>query len=226
MKEFANHADNFAGIVWRHVQIVLLVLLPTVGLGLPLGWLVHRSVRWQRWLLALLNIIQTIPSIALFGLLMVPLAWLAGAWPALAGWGISGIGLAPAVLALTLYSLLPVVRATQAGLNQVPAAVLQAAQGMGMRSAQILWQVQWPLAAPVILAGLRTAAVQTVGLAAVAALIGAGGLGTLMFDGLFGSAQDLVLLGVLPIVALGLLLDLGFGALAESLRPPSQRAVG
>lgn len=226
MKEFANHADNFAGIVWRHVQIVLLVLLPTVGLGLPLGWLVHRSVRWQRWLLALLNIIQTIPSIALFGLLMVPLAWLAGAWPALAGWGISGIGLAPAVLALTLYSLLPVVRATQAGLNQVPAAVLQAAQGMGMRSAQILWRVQWPLAAPVILAGLRTAAVQTVGLAAVAALIGAGGLGTLMFDGLFGSAQDLVLLGVLPIVALGLLLDLAFGALAEWLRPPSQRAVG
>jgi osmoprotectant transport system permease protein len=132
---------------------------------------------------------------------------------------VNGIGLAPAVVALTLYSLLPVVRGTQAGLAQVPTSVLDAARGMGMQTAQILWWVQLPLAAPVILAGVRTAAIQTVGLAAVAALIGAGGLGAIMFDGLFGSAQDLVLLGVLPIVGLALLLDLGFKGLAEWLRP-------
>jgi osmoprotectant transport system permease protein len=219
MKEFANHADTFADSVLRHLQIVLFTLAPTLCLGLPLGWAVHHSARLRQWLLPPLNIIQTIPSIALFGLLMVSLAWLAGAWPWLAHWGVSGIGLAPAVVALTLYSLLPVVRGTQAGLAQVPTSVLDAARGMGMQTAQILWWVQLPLAAPVILAGVRTAAIQTVGLAAVAALIGAGGLGAIMFDGLFGSAQDLVLLGVLPIVGLALLLDLFFKGLAECLRP-------
>lgn len=219
MKEFAHHADTLAGAVWRHLQIVLYTLAPTVCFGLPLGWAVHRSARLQRWLLPVLNIVQTIPSIALFGLLMVPLAWLASAWPWLARWGVSGIGLAPAVLALTLYSLLPVVRSTQAGLAQVPTSVLDAARGMGMQAAEILWSVQLPLAAPVVLAGVRTAAIQAVGLAAVAALIGAGGLGAVMFDGLFGSAQDLVLLGVLPIVGLALLLDQGFKLLAEWLRP-------
>ena len=225
MKEFANHADTFAGSVWRHLQIVLCTLAPTLCLGLPLGWAIHHSARLQRYLLPPLNIIQTIPSIALFGLLMVPLAWLASAWPWLAHWGVSGIGLAPAVVALTQYSQLPVVRGTQAGLAQVPTSVLDAARGMGMQTTQILCWVQLPLAAPVILAGVRTAAIQTVGLAAVAALIGAGGLGAIMFDGLFGNAQDLVLLGVLPIVGLALLLDFGFRLLTEWLRPASNGAL-
>ncbi len=226
MKEYANHADTFAGAILRHLQIVVLTLLPTLCLGLPLGWAIHRSVSLQQWLLPPLNIIQTVPSIALFGLLMVPLAWLALTWPWLASWGVSGIGLAPAVVALTLYSLLPVVRGTQAGLAQVPAAVLEAARGMGMSQAQMLWQAQLPLAAPVILAGVRTATIQTVGLAAVAALIGAGGLGAIMFDGLFGSAQDLVLLGVLPIVGLALLLDLGFEVLARWVQPAMGATTG
>jgi osmoprotectant transport system permease protein len=219
MKEYANHADTFAGSVLRHLQIVAATLLPTLCLGLPLGWAIHRSEKWQQALLPLLNIIQTVPSIALFALLMVPLAWLAGVWPWLATWGVSGIGMAPAVLALTLYSLLPVVRGTQAGLAQVPAAVLDAARGMGMSAGQIFWSAQLPLAAPVILVGVRTATIQAVGLAAVAALIGAGGLGAIMFDGLFGSAQDLVLLGVLPIVGLALLLDLIFAMLARWVQP-------
>jgi len=221
MKEYANHADIFAGQVLRHLQIVVFTLLPTLCIGLPLGWAINHSAKWQQWLLPPLNIIQTVPSIALFGLLMVPLAWLAAAWPWLAAWGVSGIGLAPAVVALTLYSLLPVVRGAQAGLAQVPVAVLDAARGMGMGAGQIFWSAQLPLAAPVILAGVRTATIQTVGLAAVAALIGAGGLGAIMFDGLFGSAQDLVLLGVLPIVGLALLLDLGFEVLARWAQPPS-----
>ena len=155
----------------------------------------------------LLNIIQTIPSIALFGLLMAPLAWLAASWPALGRVGISGVGLAPGVLALMLYSLLPVVRGTLAGLAQVPSAVTQAALGLGFSPAQLFWQAQVPLALPVVLSGVRTASIQAVGLAAVTALIGAGGLGSLMFEGLFSSAQDLVLLGVVPIVLLGVLVD-------------------
>lgn len=221
MKEFANRSDTFLTFVLRHLQIVLLTLLPTLCLGLPLGWALQRYTRLQPWLLPPLNIIQTIPSIALFGLLMVPLAGLASAWPILARWGVSGIGLAPAVLALTLYSLLPVVRSTQAGLAQVPAAVREAGLGLGMSRWRLFWQAELPLAAPLILAGVRTATLQTVGLAAVAALIGAGGLGAIMFDGLFGSAQDLVLLGVLPIIGLALLFDVGFKLLA-GLTSPSQ----
>jgi osmoprotectant transport system permease protein len=154
-----------------------------------------------------LNVIQTIPSIALFGLLMAPLAMLAASYPAVAQAGISGVGLAPGVIALVLYSLLPVVRGTLAGLDQVPSAVVNAAQGMGMSPLQLAWRVQLPLSLPVLLSGVRSATIAAVGMATITALIGAGGLGAIMFEGLFSSAQDLVLLGVVPIVALAVLTD-------------------
>ena len=124
MKEYANRADTFVQAIARHVQIVGVALVPTLAIGLPLGWLAWRHVRAGASLFPVLNVIQTIPSIALFGLLMAPLALLAGAWPALARAGISGVGLAPGVIALTLYSLLPVVRGTLAGLKS-PAHYLQ-----------------------------------------------------------------------------------------------------
>jgi osmoprotectant transport system permease protein len=213
MKEYANRADTFGQTIARHLQIVLVALLPTLCIGLPLGWLARRQARVGASLFPVLNVIQTIPSIALFGLLMAPLALLAAAWPALAKAGISGVGLAPGVIALTLYSLLPVVRGTLAGLEQVPSSVRDAATGMGMAPAQIFWRVDVPLAAPVVLAGIRTATIQMVGLTAVTALIGAGGLGAIMFEGLFSSAQDLVLLGVVPIIVLGVLVDAAFTAL-------------
>ena len=213
MKEYANRADTFAQAMARHLQIVGVALLPTLCIGLPLGWLARRHARVGASLFPVLNVIQTIPSIALFGLLMAPLALLAAALPALARAGISGVGLAPGVIALTLYSLLPVVRGTLAGLAQVPSSVRDAALGMGMAPAQIFWRVDVPLAAPVVLAGVRTATIQMVGLTAVTALIGAGGLGAIMFEGLFSSAQDLVLLGVVPIVVLGVLVDAAFTAM-------------
>ena len=220
-KEFANRTDVLGPAVLRHIQIVLTALLPTVCLGLPLGWWVSRSKAGQRALFPVLNVIQTIPSVALFGLLMAPLALLAASYPALARAGISGVGMAPGVMALVLYSLLPVVRGTLAGLDQVPGAVREAARGMGLSDRQIFWQVDVPLAWPVVVAGLRTATQQAVGLAAVTALIGAGGLGAIMFEGLFSSAHDLVLLGVLPMVSLAVLADAFFKALmALTTRTP------
>ena len=213
MKEYVNRSDVFLAAITRHLQIVLLAMAFSLGFGLPLGWAACNSATLGRWLFALLNIVQTIPSIALFGLLMAPLALLALAWPALGRAGISGVGLAPAVIALTLYAMLPVVRATLAGLQQVSSAVVDAASGIGMSRAQIFWRVEAPLALPVVLAGVRTATIQVVGLAAVTALIGAGGLGSIMFEGLFSAAQDTVLLGVLPIIALGVLADVAFKAL-------------
>jgi osmoprotectant transport system permease protein len=203
LKEAANRSGGLASAVARHAQIVGLALAFTLCLGLPLGWLAANRPAVGRALLPVLNMLQTIPSIALFGLLMAPLAWLASAVPGLGRAGVSGVGLAPAVLALTLYSLLPVVRATWVGLAQLPPGVLQAARGLGMSARQQLLRVETPLALPVVLGGVRTAAVQAVGLAAVTALIGAGGLGAVIFEGLFSAAQDVVLLGVLPLVALG-----------------------
>ncbi len=213
MKEYANRSDIFMGVVVRHIQIVMVAAAFTLCIGLPLGWLACQKTRIAGALFPLLNIIQTIPSIALFGLLMAPLALLAAALPALARAGISGVGLAPAVIALTLYGLLPVVRGTVAGLEQVPSGVIDAATGMGMTRLQIFGRIELPLALPVVLGGVRTAIIQAVGLAAVTALIGAGGLGAIMFEGLFSSAQDLVLLGVVPIIALGVLADAVFKAL-------------
>jgi osmoprotectant transport system permease protein len=213
MKEYANRTDTFFEAIARHVQIVLVALVPTLLVGLPLGWAARRHLRLGKALFPFLNVIQTIPSIALFGLLMAPLAFMAASLPALASAGISGVGLAPGVIALTLYSLLPVVRGTLAGLEEVPSGVRDAARGIGLTPAQIFWRVDVPLAAPVVLGGIRTAAIQSVGLAAVTALIGAGGLGAIMFEGLFSSAEDLVLLGVVPIVVLGVITDAIFTAL-------------
>jgi osmoprotectant transport system permease protein len=217
MKEYANRSDVFSAAVLRHLQIVVLSVLPAVLLGLPLAWAMARTQRLRQVIFPVLNVIQTLPSIAVFGLLMAPLAWLASSYPTLARAGISGVGLAPAVLALVLYSLLPIARSALAGLEQVPVAATTAARAMGMDAWQLFWQVQLPLALPVLLVGLRTAVVQTIGLAAVTALVGAGGLGALMFDGLFSAANELVMLGVLPIVLMAVLADAAFKALAALL---------
>jgi osmoprotectant transport system permease protein len=215
LKEYDNRRDEFGAAVLRHLQIVASAILPSVLLGLPLAWACSRSAALRGWMLTLLSIVQTIPSIALFGLFMVPLAWAATRFPGLAEAGIRGVGLAPAVLALVLYSLLPIVRSGLAGLAQVPTAAKTAAQAMGMSAWQIFYRIEVPLALPVLLPGLRTAVVQTIGLAAVTALVGAGGLGALMFDGLFSAANELVLLGVLPIVLMALMADTVFKGLSQ-----------
>jgi osmoprotectant transport system permease protein len=219
MKEYANRSEMFATAVAQHMLIVLLAILPTILIGVPLGWWMHKARAAQQFIFPVLNVIQTIPSIASFGLLMAPLAWLATTFPALARASISGVGMAPGVIALMLYALLPVVRGTLAGLEQVPSSAVNAARGMGMSSAQVFTQVELPLALPVVLSGVRTATVAAVGLASVTALIGAGGLGAIMFEGLFSSAQDLVLLGVLPIVALSVITDAVFKVLVQLAQP-------
>ncbi len=207
MKEYAARQDVFRQALIRHIVIVLGALLPTLALGIPLGVLAFRASGFGRIVLAILNVIQTIPSIALFGLLMAPLSALALAVPTLRDLGISGIGLAPAIIALTLYCMLPIVRNTREGLAQVPVHIVDAARGMGMTGRQLFWQVEVPLALPVFVSGLRITLVQAIGLAAVAALIGAGGLGSIMFQGLFANALDLVLLGAVPIVLLAVMVD-------------------
>lgn len=207
VREYANRRDALADAVVRHVVMVLLAVLSAIVLGVPLGLLAHRRRTWRSGLFSILNVVQTIPSIALFGLLIAPLSGLATLFPRLATLGIGGIGIAPAVVALILYSLLPIVRNTAEGLASVSTSTIDAARGIGMTPRQIFRRVEIPLALPVFLSGLRIATVQTIGLAAVAALIGAGGLGAIMFQGLFANALDLVLLGAIPIVGLALTAD-------------------
>ncbi|PWC51568.1 ABC transporter permease [Azospirillum sp. TSA6c] len=218
LKEYANRREIFADAVLRHATLVAAALVPTLLIGIPLGIVAHRVQAVGRAVFPVLNVVQTVPSIALFGLLMAPLAALGAMLP---GSGISGVGPLPAVIALTLYSLLPIVRNTAVGLDGVPAPVREAARGMGLTPRQIFLRVDLPLALPVFLSGLRITVVQAVGLAAVAALIGAGGLGAIMFQGLFANALDLVLLGAVPVILLAVaadaLLSIGIAAATHSI---------
>nr|MCU0923731.1 ABC transporter permease [Burkholderiaceae bacterium] len=167
LKEYANRQQAFHQALSRHLLIVGAALLPAVLLGLPLGVAAFARPRFGKLLFATLGIVQTVPAIALFGLLIAPLAAI----------GLPGVGLLPAVIALLLYSLLPIVRSIAAGLAQVRAPVLEAAAAMGLTPRQRFWQVRVPIALPLLLAGLRVCCVQAIGLAMLGALIGAGGLG-------------------------------------------------
>jgi osmoprotectant transport system permease protein len=202
MKEYANRADVFWNEAQRHVVLAMGSLFAAVLVGLPLGVLCHRVTAVRGPVLGVLNIVQTIPSIALFGILIAPLAWLAANVPAAAVLGIRGIGAAPAFLALFLYALLPVVSNTVVGLAGVPGDANDAARGVGMTDRQRLLGVEFPLALPVILTGVRIVLVQNIGLATIAALIGGGGFGVFVFQGIGQTAMDLVLLGAVPTVAL------------------------
>jgi osmoprotectant transport system permease protein len=202
MREYAVNADRFADEVRKHLWLAFGSLGAAVLLAVPAGILCHRLPRLRAAVLATLNLIQTIPAIALFGILMAPLAALAASLPLAARLGIRGIGAAPALLALFLYALLPIVANTVVGLQRVSGAAVDAARGMGMTRQQILAAIELPLALPVILTGVRIALVQNIGLVTIGALIGAGGLGTFVFQGIGQTAIDLVLLGAIPTVAL------------------------
>lgn len=202
LKEYFNRADSFWAEGSKHVTLALGSLAAAVIIGLPLGILCHRVEKLRAGVLNMLNIIQTIPSIALFGLLIAPLGWVASHVPGAAALGIRGIGTAPAFVALFLYSLLPVVANTVVGLAGVPRAANDAARGMGMTDRQRLFGVEFPLAFPVILTGIRIVLVQNIGLATIAALIGGGGFGVFVFQGVGQTAMDLVLLGAVPTVVL------------------------
>ena len=207
LKEYANRQDVFDDALTRHLGLLLGTLLPALMIGVPMGVLCYTRPAWQSSVFSVLNVIQTIPSVALFGLLIAPLAGLVKLAPWLGSLGVSGIGVAPALIALVLYALLPLVRGVVAGLQHVPRNIIESAEGMGMSRWQIFWRAEVPLALPVLLRSLRVVCVQTIGMTVIAALIGAGGFGAIIFQGLLSSALDLVLLGVIPVIALAVILD-------------------
>lgn len=218
MQEYASRRDAFATAAWRHLGLAFGALAAAVVLGFPLGLMCHRRAQLRGATLPVLSFLQTIPSLAMFGLMIPILAWVAATVPGARAIGIAGIGFAPAFLALVLYSLLPVVGNTVAGLAAAPPAAIEAARGMGMTPLQRLWRVELPLGLPIILTGLRIVLVQNIGLAVIAGLIGGGGFGTFVFQGLNQTATDLILLGALPTVVLALSAAIVMDILVELTR--------
>jgi osmoprotectant transport system permease protein len=202
----AERRSELLALTGQHLLLAFASTAIAVLVGLPLGILMTRSERLARVLLAAAGIAQTIPSLALFGFL-IPLPWL------------GGIGARTAIIALVLYALLPILRNTYTGIRQVDRAVVEAATGLGMTPAQLLARVELPLSLPVILAGVRIAAVVSVGTATIAAAIGAGGLGTYIFRGLATVDSRLILAGAVPAALLALAADALLGAIERSPRP-------
>ena len=200
-----NHGEVLE-LTLEHLWMVAASTLLAVLIGIPLGILITRKPGWDKPILGSANIIQTIPSLALFGFLL-PVPWIGARSDRLA------------ILALTLYALLPLIRNTYAGINGVDRSVVEAGRGMGMTDRQLLLQVELPLALGVILAGVRVAAVISVGLATIAAAIGAGGLGEYIFRGLAMVNNQLILAGAIPAAGLALLADVTLGWVEKRLSP-------
>ena len=195
----------------EHVALTGVSTFCAVLLGVPLGIVADRHAPIRSQLLGCIGILQTVPSLAMLAILL-----------AMTG----RIGFLPAIIALTLYALLPIVRNTVTGLQGVSPSVMEAARGMGMTSFQRMWKVQLPLAVPVIVAGIRTAAVVGVGIATLSAFIGAGGLGQFINRGLALSSTNLILLGALPAAVLALMVDLSLGAAQWGVQPMPQKMRG
>jgi osmoprotectant transport system permease protein len=203
---FLRHQREILQATVEHIWLVGVTMVLSVAIGVPLGVLVTRRPWLSKPILGGANIAETIPSLALFGFLL-PVPWLGGRADRLA------------IAALTLYALLPIIRNTSAGISGVDAAVREAARGMGMTEEQILFQVELPLSLSTVLAGVRVATVLTIGIATIAAAVGAGGLGEFIFRGLAMVNNQLILAGAIPAALLALGADFLLSVLERRLRP-------
>lgn len=217
IKEYNTKKTQFADNLRTHALLTLGSVATGALIAIPLGFLAYSSKKLEDKIMIPLSIIETIPSLSLFGILLVPLAGL-GRLSFFDSIGVSGIGWAPAYVALTLYTLLPIGRNTLTGFYSVDKGAIEAAKGMGMSKGQIVQKIELPLAFPVIFTGIRIAFIQTIGGAVLAGLVGGGGLGTFVFLGLGEASPDLILLGVLPIVFFTVLLDYLLKAFEKTMR--------
>ena len=199
-------AGDIVELTLDHIQLVAIAMAIAIGIAVPLGILLTRQPKLRTASLGLASILQTIPSLALFGFL-IPIPF------------IGGIGQRTVIVALVLYALLPILRNTFVGITSVDHAVVESAVAMGMTPSQLLWQVQLPLAAHTILAGIRLATVGTIGTATIAAAIGGGGLGVFIFRGIASVDTTQILAGAIPAAILALVADWGLGWIEDKLSP-------
>ena len=201
-----QNRTEVAELTAEHLWLVGASMVLALAVGIPLGILIARRPSWSQPILGGANIVQTIPSLALFGFLL-PAPWIGARADRMA------------ILALALYALLPVIRNTYTGIKDIDPSIIAAGRGMGMTDVQLLWQVQLPLATGVIVSGVRVATVISVGLATIAAAIGAGGLGEFIFRGLAMVNNQVILAGAIPAALMALLADFGLGWLEKRLKP-------
>lgn len=206
-KAFSSNWSALLTALGQHIFLSVLAILIACAISIPLGVYITRHKRLASVVLAVVSVIQTIPSLALLGF-MIPLF---------------GIGTLPAVIALTLYALLPIIRNTYTGIMEVDKSLIEAGRGMGMTRSQILWQVELPLSRNVIMAGLRTATVLTIGVATLATFIGAGGLGDLIMRGVDMIDTPMILVGAIPAALLAIVFDALLHWLDRSLTPRGLR---
>jgi osmoprotectant transport system permease protein len=202
---FITHRVEIFEATVDHMELVLIAMSIAILIGVPLGMFIVQRPAVRTFSLGVASVFQTIPSLALFGFL-IPIPF------------IGGIGRRTAIVALVLYALLPILRNTYFGLTSIDAAVLEAAEAMGMTNTQILTRVRLPLALPIILAGIRTATVITIGVATIAAAIGAGGLGTFIFRGVAMVSDAVILAGAIPAALLAILADTSLALVERRLR--------
>ncbi len=217
VKEYKIKKTQFYNNLRIHAFLTFGSVLTGIIIAVPLGFLAYSKKRFEGKIMLPLSIIETIPSLSLFGILLLPLSKL-GKLSFFNAIGVSGIGWAPAYIALSLYTLLPIARNTLTGFYSVEKNVIEASKGMGMSKGQILKKIELPLAFPVIFTGIRIAFVQTIGGAVLAGLVGGGGMGAFVFLGLGEASPDLILLGVLPIVFFTILLDYILRVFERSMR--------
>ncbi|MGA8037915.1 MAG: ABC transporter permease [Candidatus Acidiferrales bacterium] len=203
---FARHHNEILRATLEHIWLVGAAMLLAIAVGVPLGIVVARRPWLSKFILGGANIAETIPSLALFGFLL-PVPWLGAKAERLA------------IAALLLYALLPIIRNTAAGITGVNKSIREAARGMGMKDSQILWRVELPLSFSTMLAGIRVSTVLTIGIATIAAAIGAGGLGEFIFRGLAMVNDQLILAGAIPAALLAIGADLILGLLERRFRP-------
>jgi osmoprotectant transport system permease protein len=206
---FTEYGGEIATLTLEHLWLTGAAMLFATAIAVPAGIWLTRSTRWAAPVLVVANVLQTIPSLAMFGFLL-PLPWLGERAARIA------------IVALTAYALLPILRNTYAGIRGIEPAVIEVATALGLTSRQRLFKVELPLAASFILAGLRTATVTCVGIATIAAAVGAGGLGELIFRGVASVDNRLVLAGAIPAALLAIAADGGLGLLERRLKVPSR----
>jgi osmoprotectant transport system permease protein len=206
---FAEYGSEIGTLTLEHLWLTGAAMLSATVIAVPAGVMLTRSSRWASPVIAVANILQTIPSLAMFGFLL-PLPWLGDRAARIA------------IVALTAYALLPILRNTYAGIRGIDPAVIEVARALGLTDAQRLFKVELPLAAAFILAGLRTATVTCVGIATIAAAVGAGGLGELIFRGVASIDNRLVLAGAIPAALLALSADAALGLLERHFKVPGK----
>jgi osmoprotectant transport system permease protein len=202
---FLDHRSEILSATLDHLTLVVIAMAFAIAFAVPLGMLIVQHRHLRAMALGIASIFQTIPSLALFGFL-IPIPF------------IGGIGRRTAIVALVLYALLPILRNTYVGLTGIDPAILEAAEAMGMTTTQTLLRVRFPLALSVILAGIRTATVITIGVATIAAAIGAGGLGTFIFRGVAMVNDSVILAGAIPAALLAIFADFLLGQLERRLK--------